>query len=157
MTVRGVVKSFAEFAVVNAGAARVVRRRLRGRALVLAYHNVVPAGERPAGEASLHLPQAEFSRHLDLIARTNDVVPLESILDDVGDSARPRVVITFDDAYIGAMSAGLHELATTGDARDRLCFSGPSWTLHMVGLPRRIQWWSHSPGYSAVRHRGSAG
>jgi peptidoglycan/xylan/chitin deacetylase (PgdA/CDA1 family) len=77
---------------------------------VLAYHNVVPAGEPRAGESSIHLPQQDFARQLDLIASTHEVVPLESILDDVGDAARPRVAITFDDAYHGAITAGLDEL-----------------------------------------------
>jgi peptidoglycan/xylan/chitin deacetylase (PgdA/CDA1 family) len=107
---RDIVKGIAEGTLVRSGIASVGRRRLRGRALVLAYHNVVPTGQRQVGEASLHLAQTDFARQLDLIALTNDVVPLESVIADSGDSARPRVAITFDDAYHGAITAGLEEL-----------------------------------------------
>jgi len=110
ISVRGIVKGIAEAALVQSGVASVARRRLHGRVLVLAYHNVVPRGESITGEASLHLPQTEFARQLDLIASTHDVVALESILDDVDDTARPRIAITFDDAYHGAITAGLDEL-----------------------------------------------
>jgi len=107
---RDIVKGIAESTLVRGGIASLGRRRLRGRALVLAYHNVVPTGQRQAGEASLHLAQTDFARQLDLIALTNDVVPLESVIADVGQSSRPRVAITFDDAYHGAITAGLEEL-----------------------------------------------
>jgi len=109
-SLRHVAKVVAEGVLVTSGVARAACRRLRGRALVLAYHNVVPEGDRRAGEASLHLSRADFARQLDLVASTHDVVPLASILDDVGDLARPRVAITFDDAYLGAITAGLEEL-----------------------------------------------
>jgi peptidoglycan/xylan/chitin deacetylase (PgdA/CDA1 family) len=107
---RDVAKAIAEGALIRSGVARMARRRLRGRGLVLAYHNVVPSGEAQVGELSLHLSQADFARQLDLLAATHDVVALESIVDDVADSARPRVAITFDDAYHGAITVGLNEL-----------------------------------------------
>jgi peptidoglycan/xylan/chitin deacetylase (PgdA/CDA1 family) len=106
---RDIAKTIAEDALVQSGIAHAARRRLRGRVLVLAYHNVVPTGAHSVGEASIHLPQRDFARQLDLIASTNDVVPLESILDAAA-AARPRVAITFDDAYHGAITAGLEEL-----------------------------------------------
>src|SRR5690348_4128876 len=107
---RDVVKATVEAALIRSGVAYIARRRLRGRALVLAYHNVVPTGQPRLGETSLHLAQADFAAQLDLLASTHDVVPLESIVDDVSESARPRVAITFDDAYHGAITAGLEEL-----------------------------------------------
>jgi peptidoglycan/xylan/chitin deacetylase (PgdA/CDA1 family) len=107
---RDVVKAVAERTLIRSGVARIARRRLRGRGLVLAYHNVVPSEGPRVGELSLHLPQADFARQLDLLAATHDVVTLESIVDHVSDSARPRVAITFDDAYYGAITAGLEEL-----------------------------------------------
>jgi peptidoglycan/xylan/chitin deacetylase (PgdA/CDA1 family) len=82
---------------------------LRGRTLVLAYHNIVPNGEHPAGDASLHLPQLEFARQLDVLAESHDVVSLID-LDRTSKSQRPRVVITFDDAYHGAVLSGVDEL-----------------------------------------------
>jgi peptidoglycan/xylan/chitin deacetylase (PgdA/CDA1 family) len=131
-SVRDLVKGVAEGALIGSGIARAVQRRLRGRALVLAYHNVVPSGERCAGEASLHLSQADFARQLDLIASTHHVVSLESVLDEAGDAERPRVAITFDDAYHGAITAGLEEL------RRR---SMPSTVFVAPGLLGGDTWW----------------
>jgi len=93
---------------------RAGRTLYRKRTLVLAYHNIVPDGEPVVGDRSLHLPRADFARQLDALARTHDVVPLESILDGLPGSGRPRVVITFDDAYRGALEVGVEELARRG-------------------------------------------
>ncbi len=91
------------------------RQQLRNRVLILAYHNIIPTGERPAGEHALHLPQEQFRRHLAEIARQCDVVPLdESVLEPGPARIRPRVVITFDDAYTGALTSGVEELARFG-------------------------------------------
>ncbi|HEX8692861.1 MAG TPA: polysaccharide deacetylase family protein, partial [Longimicrobium sp.] len=90
-------------------------RRVRQDTLVLAYHNVVPRGEAPSGERSLHLPRAAFAAQLDALARTHDVVPLAEVLAPASPGARrPRAAITFDDAYRGAVTAGLEELAARG-------------------------------------------
>ena len=92
----------------------LLRVPVRRRALVLAYHNVVPAGGAPAGERSLHLPQADFAAQLDALARTHDVVPLADLLRPAPAGARPRAAVTFDDAYRGAVTAGVAELARRG-------------------------------------------
>jgi len=97
----------------RSGIVRLARGRMAGRTLVLAYHNVVPRGERPAGDLSLHLPQQAFATQLDMLLETHDVVAL----DDVGAGGaggRPRAAITFDDAYAGAMRAGIEELSRRG-------------------------------------------
>lgn len=112
MSLRGAVKGVAEAALLGSGVAALARRRLRGRAVVLAYHNVIPDGAAPRGDRSLHLPQREFARQLDALAQTHDVVPLAAI--DAPAGSRPRVVITFDDAYRGALTAGFTELARRG-------------------------------------------
>jgi peptidoglycan/xylan/chitin deacetylase (PgdA/CDA1 family) len=91
--------------------ARLSRVLHRGRTIVLAYHNIVPDGESIAGDRSLHLPQRAFARQLDLLTRTHDVVPLSALFETGSRPRRPRAVITFDDAYAGAMSAGILELA----------------------------------------------
>jgi peptidoglycan/xylan/chitin deacetylase (PgdA/CDA1 family) len=109
---RLLAKQIAEAGLVHSGAGAAVRRRRRGDVLVLAYHNVVPAGEQPAGDASLHLPRHRFAAQLDALQRTHDVVPLDAVLSEpVRPTRRPRVVITFDDAYRGAVTAGIEELA----------------------------------------------
>ena len=77
MNVRHTLKGAAERFAVASGAAAARRRRLRGRALVLAYHNIVPDGEPRVGDTSLHLPQRAFAAQLDLLLSTHTVVPLE--------------------------------------------------------------------------------
>ena len=100
-----------ERAIVGSGAPWLALRRREGDVLILAYHNVVPAGEAPVGDRSLHLSQAAFADQLDQLARTHDVVPLSSVLRARPTTGRrPRAVITFDDAYRGAVTAGVAEL-----------------------------------------------
>jgi peptidoglycan/xylan/chitin deacetylase (PgdA/CDA1 family) len=82
---------------------------MAGQRLVLAYHNIVPDGQPAAGDRSLHLPLATFRRQLDVLVAHCDVVSLPVLLQS-GPSARPRIAITFDDAYHGAMVLGLAEL-----------------------------------------------
>ncbi len=81
--------------------------------LVLAYHNIVPDGLPPSGDRSLHLPLGVFRRQLDLVVRIASVVPVrEALAPPAG--RQPRVAITFDDAYAGAVELGLPELARRG-------------------------------------------
>jgi peptidoglycan/xylan/chitin deacetylase (PgdA/CDA1 family) len=82
----------------------------RDRAAVLAYHNVVPAGKRAIGDRSLHLPQQDFAAQLDLLCETHTVVELDSLMEPPSGNERPRAIITFDDAYLGAVTVGLEEL-----------------------------------------------
>lgn len=86
----------------------VTRRRTRGKRLILAYHGIVPEGAVGAGERSLFIPQREFAEHLDLLSEIADVARLDRI-DEEGDG-RPRVAITIDDAYRGAVREGVDEL-----------------------------------------------
>jgi peptidoglycan/xylan/chitin deacetylase (PgdA/CDA1 family) len=81
---------------------------------VLAYHNIVPGGERSGGDASLHLRQDRFAEQLDLLASSCNVVPLVDLLTPASATGRPRVAITFDDAYRGAVTVGVAELAARG-------------------------------------------
>ncbi|HEV8448905.1 MAG TPA: polysaccharide deacetylase family protein [Gemmatimonadaceae bacterium] len=136
------LKRVAESAILASGVPRLTRRAHRSRVLVLAYHNIVPTGEVAEGDATLHLPQREFAQQLDAIRRTHDVVPLASIFDAPGVRGRPRVVITFDDAYAGALDAGLRELAR----RDM-----PSTVFVAPGLLGRVTWWD------ALSRPGGAG
>lgn len=106
-------KGFVERLLASWGPAAASRRLRRGRAVILAYHNVVPTGERPIGDASLHLPQERFAEQLDILAELFEVVPLaEALQAPRGD--RPRAAITFDDAYAGALHAGRAELVVRG-------------------------------------------
>lgn len=95
------------------GAARIGRWARRDALLVLTYHNIVERREDARqGEASLHLDRASFGEQLDVLRETHDVVSLAEMLNGCrwrGD--RPRALITFDDAYRGAMTIGIDELA----------------------------------------------
>ena len=87
---------------------------ITSRALVLAYHNVVPDDCAPFGDRSLHLPRRSFVRQLERLLSTHAVVPLEQVLDPSPPGRRPRAAITFDDGYRGAVRIGVEELAKRG-------------------------------------------
>ncbi|HEV7703051.1 MAG TPA: polysaccharide deacetylase family protein [Gemmatimonadaceae bacterium] len=109
MDLRRHLKSTFEQSVLMSGIPGAMRRRHRGDVLVLAYHNIVPAGAPSAGDLSLHLPQQRFAEQLDALARTHDIIPLaRALAGHTGD--RPAAVITFDDAYEGAVTVGVSEL-----------------------------------------------
>lgn len=107
------LKRAAELIAVSAGGRAIGRLRRRSQLLILAYHNVVPRGELPRGDRSLHLPQHTFGQQLDELLREHDVVPLGQLTNGGGEG-RPRVAITFDDAYAGALTAGVDELRRRG-------------------------------------------
>lgn len=108
---RVLLKRSAEFMLSRSGLLRVARARHRSGTLILAYHNVVPSGEQSCGDSSLHLTQNEFGRQLDALAETHEIVTLQDLLTrDSAHSQRPHAVITFDDAYQGAITAGIQEL-----------------------------------------------
>jgi peptidoglycan/xylan/chitin deacetylase (PgdA/CDA1 family) len=106
--VRSFLKSRIESALSSSGVAWICRHRVRGKRLILAYHGVIPEGADPSGESSLFIAQRDFAAHLDLLAETADVAPLDQIYEE-GDG-RPRVAITIDDAYRGAVREGVQEL-----------------------------------------------
>jgi peptidoglycan/xylan/chitin deacetylase (PgdA/CDA1 family) len=130
---RALVKRVGERVVISTGIAAIVRRTMPGRTLILAYHNVMPDGDGDdvRGDISLHLPRRQFARHLDALGRLGDVVPLSSI-DDEPRSGRPRFVVTFDDAYAGALSAGVDELRRRGM---------PATVFVAPGLLGQTTWW----------------
>lgn len=112
---RTVVKRTAERILVGSGMTRVARAIRARHGVVLAYHNIVPDGFRITGDRSLHLPRSRFAEQLDRLARDYDIVPLHEVMNghDREDrpGTRPRVSITFDDAYRGAVTIGVDELA----------------------------------------------
>ncbi len=109
---RRAAKRVVERALVVSGVAAGRLKRMGPSAVILAYHNIVPRGEQPAGDLSLHLDQEAFGDQLDRVLETHDVVPLGRVLDDPGPGERPhRAAITFDDGYLGTLTAGVEELA----------------------------------------------
>lgn len=111
---RAPAKRLIELSLCRLGVARLARLGRGADTIVLAYHNIVPHGEPVRGDGSLHLRQAEFAKHLDLVGRTHDVVSVSALLEPYASSGRPRAVITFDDACQGAVTAGVEELARRG-------------------------------------------
>lgn len=108
-------KAFVEATLVRGGVAALARRVSTGAGIVLAYHNIVPEGAEPVGDRSLHLPVEEFRAQLDDLLDTHEVVPLDMVLWPDGRRARrPRIAITFDDAYRGAVTCGVAELHARG-------------------------------------------
>lgn len=105
------VKPAAEAVLGNPFSFRLISASLRPRTLVLAFHNVMSEGTSPRGDRSLHLPVVVFCDIIDWLADTFDVVPLDQAF-EMNDppSAKPRVAITFDDAYEGAISVAIPEL-----------------------------------------------
>jgi peptidoglycan/xylan/chitin deacetylase (PgdA/CDA1 family) len=110
--VHRLVKQPIERAISSPAFGWMTRRRVRGKRLILAYHGIIPEGEPPAGERALFVEQRDFAKQLEVLAAEADVVPLNRI-DDAGDG-RPRVAITFDDAYSGAVNHGVLELVKRG-------------------------------------------
>ncbi len=118
---RARLRRLVERGLVRAGAAQAAAWRGRHGAIVLAYHNVVPDPRWAAGDASLHLGVDEFRAQLDWLAEAFEVLPLVRTLRytaggtvvDRG-SGRPKVAITFDDAYVGALVLGLEEVRNRG-------------------------------------------
>lgn len=65
--------------------------------IVLCYHLVEGGTDSP-----VDLPAGMFQRHMEELAGTAGVVPLEEAVEDLesrGPARRPRVALTFDDAY----------------------------------------------------------
>jgi peptidoglycan/xylan/chitin deacetylase (PgdA/CDA1 family) len=84
--------------------------------VILAYHNILPDGQRAFGDRSLHLPRKLFAQQLDRLSETHEVVGLDELLRARPDSGRLRAIITFDDAYRGTLEYGLPELSRRGMA-----------------------------------------
>ena len=106
------VKRWAERFLLSTGVAGAAQRRLpRSAVLVLAYHDVVTEGQDAVGDSSLHLSRRRFAEQLELLGDTFDIVSLADAMNSTTTPGRPRVAITFDDAYDGTLGAALEELA----------------------------------------------
>ena len=112
-SLRRPLRSLLEAAAVRSGATALARRQFRHRIAIIAYHNVVPEDQVARGDASLHLSLDRFVRQIDRITRTHEIVDLRSVA-EVRSADRPRAVITFDDAYRGAVNLALPELRKRG-------------------------------------------
>ena len=111
--IRSIVKQLVEVSLGSRAAAGVLSGRTRGMDLVLAYHNVVPPGERAEGSQALHLPSQTFLEQMEVAGEHHELVSLRDLLSEPGGS-RSRIAITFDDAYGGVINHALPELARLG-------------------------------------------
>jgi peptidoglycan/xylan/chitin deacetylase (PgdA/CDA1 family) len=123
-------------------------RRMAGRSLILAYHNVVPDELQGRGDVSLHLPLSRFLGQIDLIQAHCNVRPLADLLAGGSFEDGPRVAVTFDDAYRGAVELALPELDRRGIpctlfVAPGLLGSRSFWwdelALEGVGLPEEVR------------------
>lgn len=104
-------KRIAERTLLYSGVASCARAVVHPSSAILAYHNIVPEGESPVGDLSLHTDQAVFGAQLDWLGEHCTVVTLQDLLaGEARQGQPPRVAITFDDAYQGTLTAGLDEL-----------------------------------------------
>lgn len=139
----GGLKRLLETLGVASGATSLFRQLKRNRALILAYHNVVPDEAGPCGDSSLHLSRSRFGRQLDRLLATHEVVSLRHMLAQGASGSRPNVAITFDDAYAGALTLGLEELGRRG--LPATIFVAPGL------LGRQAMWWD-----LLAEHRGGS-
>lgn len=123
---------------------QVTRPRVRGKRLILSYHGVRPDGSEPGGERTLFIAQRDFAAQLDMISEVADVARLDQI-DQDGDG-RPRIAITVDDAYRGAVCEGVGELVQR--ALPATIFVAPG------RLERHVFWWDALSSESGELDRG---
>lgn len=108
---RSALRLLTEHLLDSSGLTALALRGRRGGRLILAFHNVVPDAAARIGDQSLHLPISMFRSVLDECAAVGDIVPLTSVIDEHrGARERPRIAITFDDAYQGCLRYALPEL-----------------------------------------------
>jgi peptidoglycan/xylan/chitin deacetylase (PgdA/CDA1 family) len=109
-------------------------QRWRDAAVILSYHNVVPAGSA-RGERSLHVPVPRFREQLERLGERFRIVPLAEVLarHRAGQRLRGLAAVTFDDGYRGVVRHALPMLARWG---------APA-TLFVIGgaLGRREPFW----------------
>lgn len=109
-----ILKRAIETVLCGTGSTRIARALRRHNAVVLAYHNIVPDGTNRFGDRSLHLSRRDFVAQLDFLQRAYEVVSLEQVFRGSGAWCKPRVAISFDDAYAGAVEVGIGELTRRG-------------------------------------------
>lgn len=129
--VRSLVKRPVEALMSSPPVGWMTQRRVQGKCLILVYHGIIPDGEAPAGQPALFVSQSDFANQLDVLAAEADVVSLEWI--DQPGNGRPRVAITIDDAYRGAVDVGVREIAAR--ALPATIFVAPA------RLNNHVFWW----------------
>ena len=128
------VKPAAEAIFGNPFAFRLLSSRLGSGSLVLAFHNVLSEDTGARGDRSLHLPVKVFCEMVDWLAEAFQVVPLDQVLGSKDEeNGKPLAAITFDDAYVGAISVAIPELWRRGLPATVFAISGAE--------PGQTFWW----------------
>ena len=100
----------------------------------------MPEGETPPADASLHLPAVRFRAQLDLLERHAQIVPVADLLAGTVHGTGPFAALTFDDAYRGAVTVGLPELARRGHPATLFvtpgCLGGGPFWWDRIGDPK---------------------
>lgn len=148
--IRSFIKACVEAGLVHTGISRLWGKNRN--VLVLLYHNVVPDHYEVRGEESLHVRIADFVEQMEWLARECRVVSLDQALAQPRSDPEPRVAITFDDAYRGAVDLGIPHLTSRGIPCTLFVAPG---ILDSVGM-----WWDryarvldHSDGDRSFRDR----
>lgn len=110
---RRVAKRICEIVLGNPAVASSLCR-VNSRDVILAYHNVVQDKCAREGDSSLHLPFDEFVRQVEWLESTFQIVDVQQLVSEPLSEPGPRVAITFDDAYSGAVRYGIPFLAMKG-------------------------------------------
>lgn len=100
-----------------------------GRTVILMYHRVTVLESDPW---SLVVHPGRFAEHLDVLDAGYDVVPLCQVLEQP-ESARDRVVLTFDDGYADNLAVA-RQLAARGKPATYFVVAG------QIGADREF-WW----------------
>lgn len=110
--------------------ARSVRRRSACRSVVLMYHRVAVMQSDPW---QLAVTPANFREQIEMLCAEYDIVPAGAIRPDQPAGTRPRVALTFDDAYADCLEA----------ARTLAACSVPATVFVATGAidARREFWW----------------
>lgn len=112
MTLRAAAKRVMEATLGSEIFASAVCQNSRPRA-ILAYHNVIPDDSQTRGDPSLHIELSRFIEQIEWLAGEFEIVALPDLLTE-GHGDRPRLAVTFDDAYVGAVSLAMPALASRG-------------------------------------------
>lgn len=108
---RTTFRDAAEHSLMALHAPALARRSAGDRIVILSYHNVVSDPAAAHGDTSLHLPLRTFCDQMRELVEHYTVVPLTALRIPRQRLDRPRVAITFDDAYAGAVRNALPYLA----------------------------------------------
>ncbi len=103
-------KRAVEWLLVTSGVANRAITQAGRNGVVLAFHNIVADGARVAGDRSLHMPRGLFAGMIRELSRRGAFVPLDEMVWSASTTRSLHFAVTFDDAYLGAVTHGIDVL-----------------------------------------------